>query len=60
MDMGGIGCPGWKGQVRAELLSFSERSAILNDTFLAQLTRFGGCDVQHADEAHSVVHLGWI
>jgi VWFA-related protein len=39
MDMAGPGCPGYKAQVRASLLSFSERAAILNDRFLAQLTR---------------------
>lgn len=39
MDMAGIGCPGLKGQVRAASMSFSQRTAGLNATFVAELTR---------------------
>jgi VWFA-related protein len=34
---GGIGCPAYKGQVAADLFSFSERASILNENFLQQL-----------------------
>jgi VWFA-related protein len=37
MDMANTGCPGYKARVRSELLSFSERAAILNETFLRRL-----------------------
>ncbi len=39
IDMANIGCPGYKAQVRSALLSFSERTAILDGNFLADLTR---------------------
>jgi VWFA-related protein len=34
---GGIGCPALKGQVEADLFSFSERASTLNENFLRQL-----------------------
>jgi VWFA-related protein len=34
-----IGCPGLKGQVRADLLTYAERASGLNQNFLQQLTQ---------------------
>ena len=36
---GGIRCPALKGQVAADLFSFSERASILNENFLQQLAQ---------------------